>query len=253
VKTMYEIHSFELSCSHPAMEKRPLENFHRQAIFAHVSTFGIECLTFELSSAAAKCKRIAGAFQERRPITCGEAHAMLRDLRERFEDDLNRHVFLELTESESSVYSDPLKEWSDVVGRFYKITFDIQETAKCFALGRYGAAVFHVMLVAEFGVIQAAKVFNVAGDKPGWGCLDRLQRINDKKWSDKSELEQKHSKFLEGLLPLAFAMKESWRHKMDHIDNKIEWMDTDFSPEVASDIILATAGFMRRLAKDLPK
>jgi hypothetical protein len=48
-------------------------------------------------------------------------------------------------------------------------------------------------------------------------------------------------------------MKESWRHKIDHVANKLEWMDTDFSPEVANEIITATRGFMRRLAAELPK
>jgi hypothetical protein len=77
--------------------------------------------------------------------------------------------------------------------------------------------------------------------------------INDKNWDEKTSLEKQHSKFLQSLLPLAFAMKEFWRHKMDHIANKLEWMDTDFSPEVANDIVSATRAFMRRLAADSPQ
>jgi hypothetical protein len=109
------------------------------------------------------------------------------------------------------------------------------------------------MLIAEFGIIEAARLFQVEGDKPGWGCLDRLQRINDKPWKDKSSLEQQHSEFLKSLLPLAITMKDSWRHKISHADNKVEWMDTDFSPEVAREIITTARGFMRRLSVGLPK
>jgi hypothetical protein len=53
------------------------------------------------------------------------------------------------------------------------------------------------MLIAEFGVIKVADLFTVAGDKPGWAALDRLQKINDKSWKDKTPLEQQHAKFLE--------------------------------------------------------
>lgn len=253
VKRMYEIHTIELSTSHPQATNIPLSAHNVAAVFAHVSTFGLECQTLELDSAAAKCQRIANDFKTNPKITHGYAYTMLRELRERFEDDLKEHVFFELSQGESSLYNDPLKEWSEVVGRFPKIRFDIEEAAKCYAFARYGAAVFHAMLIAEFGVIEAAKFFGAEGDKPGWGCLERLRKINDKKWEEKSEREQKYSKFLADLLPLAFAMKDSWRHKMDHIDNKLVWMDTNFSPELAGEIVQATAGFMRRLAADLPK
>ena len=78
---------------------------------------------------------------------------------------------------------------------------DIEESSKWFALERYSAALFHILLVAEFGVIEAAKLFGAQGDKPGWGALDRLQRINDKKWDDKTPLEQQQAEFLRNLLP----------------------------------------------------
>jgi hypothetical protein len=55
------------------------------------------------------------------------------------------------------------------------------------------------------------------------------------------------------LLPLALSMKNAWRHKMDHVANKIVWVDTSFDPDFAKDIISATSAFMRRLAADLPK
>jgi hypothetical protein len=113
--------------------------------------------------------------------------------------------------------------------------------------------VFHVLLVAEFGVIRVAELLHVGGDKPGWGSLERLVRINAKAWKERSPLEQEHSDFLKNVLPLAIAIKDSWRHKISHVDNKLEWMDTDFSPQVADEIISAARGFMRRLAADLPR
>ncbi|HYM78689.1 MAG TPA: hypothetical protein VE377_22150 [Candidatus Dormibacteraeota bacterium] len=255
VQTLTRILQWEIKCArivnNPATQVSPGIAVE---IYAYVGTLIPELLTYGFENASLKAGRIQERLQTAHMlVSYGEMVSQLRELRERIEDDFHRVVFVSLTPEDSKLYDDPDKGWEDVTHRFGKIRHDIEECSKCFALARYGAAVFHVMLIAEFGVIQVANLFGVAGDRPGWGALERLQKINDKDWKDKTALEQKHSKFLENLLPLAFAMKESWRHKMDHVANKIEWMDTDFSPEVANDIISATRGFMRRLASDLPK
>jgi hypothetical protein len=253
VKTLARIIQWETRCSRIETEKQLAPTIAVE-IYAYVGSLFPELMTYGLKTAAMKAGRIHSELETNRMvISYSNMASMLRELRERIEDDLHSTVFVNLSVQESELYDNPEKEWRDVIVKFSKMRHDIEECSKCFALARYGAAVFHVMLIAEFGVIQVANLFSVAGDKPGWAALDRLQRINDKGWKDKTELEQKHSKFLENLLPLAFSMKESWRHKMDHVANKIEWMDTDFSPEVANDIISATRGFMRRLATDLPK
>jgi hypothetical protein len=46
------------------------------------------------------------------------------------------------------------------------------------------------------------------------------------------------------------AMKDSWRHKISHVENRLEWLDTDFRPQLAKAIIKAIRGFMRRLATE---
>jgi len=188
-----------------------------------------------------------------KPITYREAIALLKELRERLEDELHSQLFLHLDGQQAAMYQVPEKEWGEVIRRFGKVRKDVEEGIRCFALERYAASVFHVMLIAEFGVIEVAKLFGVEGDKPGWGALDRLQRVSTKAWKDKTAIEQKHSKFLDDLLPFALAIRNSWRHKLSHVDNKIEWADTDFSQNVAQDILSATRGFMEKLARDLPK
>jgi hypothetical protein len=109
-----------------------------------------------------------------------------------------------------------------------------------------------VLLVAEFGVIEVAKLLDVAGDKPGWGALDRLEKILAKRYKERSPIEQTHSELLQQILPLMLAMKESWRHKISHVGNKLEWLDTDFSAQIAEEIIKAIRGFMRQLATEIP-
>lgn len=176
----------------------------------------------------------------------------MAELQERVIDELSAPRFFSMSDQEADFYNNSRAGWEPVIQRFTKMAKDIEESNKCFACGRYAASIFHILLVAEFGVIEVAKLFGVAGDKPGWGALDRLRRVNDKNWNDKTPVEQQHSEFLKNLLPLAFAIKDSWRHKISHVDNKLEWPDTDFSPQLADEIIKATRGLMRRLATDLP-
>ncbi len=102
-------------------------------------------------------------------------------------------------------------------------------------------------------MIQIAKLMGVEGDKPGWGALQRLERLIAKPYADRDSKTQKYSTILEGFVGLATVMKDSWRHKLTHVDNQIVWADTDFSREVANEIVIATRGFMRKLALELPE
>src|ERR1039458_7956361 len=161
-------------------------------------------------------------------------------------------LFLSVTARNAEWYNSPLKDWETVVERWPKVTCDITESSKCFALDRFAGSIFHILLVAEFGVIQVGNLLGVSGDKPGWGCVQRLEQILDKPYKSRAPLEQEHSALLENIVPMIIAIKDSSRHKIMHVDNKLAWLDADFSPQIASEVISSTRGFMRRLAKDLP-
>jgi hypothetical protein len=103
--------------------------------------------------------------------------------------------------------------------------------------------------VAEYGVIQLAKLLQVEGDRPGWGALKRLNAILEKPFPQRSDLEKKHSKLLDNTVHLAVIVRDNWRHKLDHVDNQIIWVENDFSESVAREIISAIQAFMRQLAK----
>lgn len=255
VQTLTRILQWEIKCARIVNnQSTQLAPTIAVEIYAYVGTLAPEMIVYGFKSAALKAGRIHKHLEENQMrISYGEMTSLLRELRERIEDDFHSVVFVSLSPVESVWYDKPKDGWEGVTGRFFNLRHDIEECSKCFGLARYGASVFHALLIAEYGVIKVAELFGVAGDKPGWGALDRLKRIHEKKYSDKTPLEQQHADFLANLLPLAFAMKDSWRHKISHVDNKLEWMDTDFSPEVAKEIISATRGFMRRLATDLPK
>jgi hypothetical protein len=223
-----------------------------EAVASSLVALRMEAGQHRLTSTEQKCTRIMDKCHAQ-PVTYREIVADLKDLRERLEDELKGHLFFHLTPQEAELHEQPTHGWHTVITRFPKAKTDIEDSSKCLAFGMYAASVFHILLVAEFGVIEVAKLFKVEGDKPGWGALERLEKINKKDWKDKSSLEQQHSEFLKNLTPLALAIKDSWRHKISHAENKLTWVGTDFSQRTADEIITATRGFMRRIAQDLPK
>lgn len=180
-----------------------------------------------------------------------QLHELGKELRGRLDDELWGTWFFSLDTLEAGYFNNPTKDWEQVIKTWPKTRIDIEESSKCYACGRYAAAIFHVLLVAEFGVIEVAKLVGVAGDKPGWGALDRLDKILVKPYNERSSIEQTHSELLKQVLPLMLAMKESWRHKISHVENRLEWLDTDFSPQLAEEIMKSIRGFMRRLATEL--
>ncbi|HSY35561.1 MAG TPA: hypothetical protein VK814_07425 [Acidobacteriaceae bacterium] len=224
-----------------------------EQVGSYLKVLNVVCAGHGMVSSSKKCQRILEIVKNDTPTSFGEWHVILKDLRERIEDDLESQYFLHLEPKEANLYNQPLEGWEDVFPRFPKVRHNIQESSRCFALERYGAAVFHILLVAEYGVIQVATLLEVNADKPGWSQVERLQKILKKPYAERSELEKKHSKLLEDVVPLAMVVKDSWRHKLTHVDNQIVWEDTDFSPMVAEEIISATRGFMRKLALALKK
>lgn len=209
---------------------------------------------YDFRSVASQCERIIAYCEQRQMnVRAGDFRDHLMELRRRAEDELKGNFFLHLTLAEADQFKNPVKGWEDVAVRFPKVRFNIEESGKCHALGRLGASVFHILQVAEYGVIQVADLFGVSGDKPGWGSLQRLKKLQETPYKERQGLELKYSKLLDDVVPLALVVRDSWRHKLDHVDNQIRWMQTDFSPDVADEIIKATRGFMRKLAAELPQ
>jgi len=221
------------------------------AVAGKLSALQLACAEHGLKITEQKCVRIMEKCTTN-PVTYRAIVGDLKELRERLEDELRSHVFFHLTPQEAEIYEKPVLHWNTVITRFPKTKTDIEDSSKCFAFGMYAAAVFHILLVAEYGIVELGKLFLPAGGRPGWGDLERLEKISDKKFEDKTPFEKKHSNFLKSLMPLAFGIKDAWRHKLSHVDNKIVWVETDFSARTADEIITTTRGFMRGLAKDLP-
>jgi hypothetical protein len=168
--------------------------------------------------------------------------------------EMKRALFLYVPQERSPLYLEPLKDWETAIKRFDKATLDIEEGLKCFALDRYGGAVFHMMLVAERGALEVLPLTGSTDPKPGWRSVTTaLEKITQRTpYTQLTAGQQKHLPFFEQILPMMLSIQRAWRDKISHVDNRLVLLSGDFQAYVVEEIISATRAFMRRLAGDLP-
>src|SRR5215470_8495322 len=113
--------------------------------------------------------------------------------------------------------------------------------SKCFACERYAAAVHHRLLVVEHGLLDLGTRIGVADPKSGWTAVtSQLYQIVIKRDPTKTNAySQTHYAPLEQIHGTIEALKKAWRNKVDHAQNVLRLMTSDFTPEVTEEIIVA--------------
>lgn len=119
------------------------------------------------------------------------------------------------------------------------------------AFNRYPAAVFHVLLAVEHGIVALGKFVGVADPKPGWDATcSAVEKILQAGRKSAPPDILKHFSFLELVNKDMQSMKMAWRNKVSHAANNLVVMTSDFRPEVAEKIITACRGFMLLVAAE---
>jgi len=169
--------------------------------------------------------------------------------------EMKANAFFFMTPNEAEQFRKPFDGWEDVVKRFPDATIDVEESSKSLACERYAGAVFHVMLVSEYGVIGIGNLIGVPDPKINYASVvGEMQRIVHRtKFTDLTPDQQNYHPFLTQVLPLTESMQKAWRNKISHANGApLILKSGDVSGRIAKDIVDATQAFMRRLAADLP-
>jgi hypothetical protein len=126
--------------------------------------------------------------------------------------------------------------------------------SKCFAFARYGASVFHSVQIIEEGLVALGEFLGVKDPKSGWTAVaGELEKVALRtKYLDLNALQQKHFHFIEQMQGTVSGLKNAWRNKISHSSGRLILLTSDFSDEVAEEILLASRAFMRRLAEEMP-
>jgi hypothetical protein len=181
-----------------------------------------------------------------------EARDLIRTIKSCYEAELKSMVWFGLSEG-APYFEEPTKGWDDVIERF-GCGDDVEEASKCFAMARYTASVFHLMRVVERGVLEMEVFLNRAPDpKAHFGSV--ISKLEDLVQKNKFDQVPAHLRsylsFMREVLPQVHAVKDAWRDKVSHVDNKIVPVGT-FSEEKALEVYSATRSLMKKLSSGLP-
>jgi hypothetical protein len=177
-------------------------------------------------------------------------HARLT--REAVLNDLSQHLFLTVDAEGSRFYNEPRHGWERVIERF-GCSFDVEEARKCYALGRATASVFHLSKVVESAVLELQIFLKEPDVKAHFGSvLAKLELMTQRqKYSEVKPELQPYLGFMRDVLTYLHAVKDSWRDKVSHVNERIVPMET-FTLELAKSVHDATLTLMLRLADGLP-
>jgi hypothetical protein len=136
---------------------------------------------------------------------------------------------------------------ADFAGKFKADgAFELDEAAKCLALGRPTAATFHLMRIMEVGIRALARSLQIPDPiKPAernWGIvLKAIWSGIEAKWpTDASRISGDGSLF-EDLHASLDAVKNPWRNATMHVEKK-------YTGDEAVHIFHAVSGFMKKLS-----
>lgn len=178
----------------------------------------------------------------------------LERMRLTFIDELATKLLFQLPSNKKEWFEAPTSNWEKVIERFPGAITDIEEMSKCFALSRYAGAVFHSIQAIEFSLLDFGIFLEVKDHKSGWTAVsNKLDQITKSKFADLSAEHQKHFPFIEQVQGTVSSLKNAWRNKISHAHGKLTLLTSDFSPDIAEEILMATRAFMRRLAVEMPK
>jgi hypothetical protein len=178
----------------------------------------------------------------------------LIEIQDRLVDELSTRLFFQLPYEKHKMFSQPTSGWEEIIGRWPDVRTDVEEMHKCFALSRYAASVFHSIQAIECGLLHFGKFLSLTDPKSGWTAVsNELDRIVIRtKRESLSEFEKKNFAFLEQMHGVVISLKNAWRNKISHSQGKLFLLTSEFTPDVAEEIMTASRALMRRLATEMP-
>jgi hypothetical protein len=234
----------------------PMDEAKKSALDSVLDQLEEGCIELELVASLASARRLRQlvVHHESDPEKDKGIYNCAKELQGRLVDELEGKYFWSLTTMEAAYYTKPLEGWKEIVNRFPTTLTDIEEMSKCFALSRYAGAVFHSVQAVECGLIELGEFLNVNDPKSGWTAVNgKLTTLVTKtKYSDLDPLYQTHFAFLEQVNGTVGALNNAWRNKISHAQGRLVLMTSEFSPDVAEEIMIASRSFMRRLATEMP-
>lgn len=139
----------------------------------------------------------------------------LKSISRRFVDDLKRIHFFYVRSP--GYYTNSLDGWAPVIARFARLTFDIDEAEKSFALNRFTACVFHLMRVVEAGVQEWGSSLGVANPtEKEWGAISNEIKQKVDNLTDTTPAEKELKAAMHDVKAHLDSVRWAWRNPTMH-------------------------------------
>lgn len=202
---------------------------------------------FDMSSI--QLNRIVQRCRDENPLSHSEMSTLSRELALRIQDESNLFSFFNLSRKEAEYFNDSEKLFGDDFALKFPSegTFELNEAAKCYALGRSTACVFHLMRVMELGIKALSQCLGIPDPiKPSnrnWSLMLKAIKEDgiDQKWPNQAAKMAAGAEILESLYVSLDAVRNPWRNATMHVENK-------YTQEEAEHIFIAVKGFMKKLS-----
>lgn len=221
----------------------------------HAGKLADELEKLSARSAIAVANRLKQRLQDAsNPITYGGVQNMLIDIESRFADHLSDIRLLVLSPNEvglmgtaDEMLSTPERSSEGFPLAYPKAAFEIEESAKCIALGRFTASAFHSMRALECGIKAMARYLGIPDPtKPAernWGhILGEIKKAINDKWPPGSRVAGSDGANAERLYVTLDAVKNPWRNSTMHVE-------TIYAPHEALHILRCVCVFMLDLSQ----
>jgi len=177
--------------------------------------------------------------------TTGEYRELIKELRGRLSDEMMGQLFLHIEVRKADYYNAPLVGLDTIIVHFPSAIPELEEAARCFALSRNTACVFHSMRVLELGLVALAGYFQVPIDRPNWheiltdieSQVKKLGPDDGTEWRDKQQFGS------EACTQFRY-FKDAWRNHTMHVRQV-------FDEGRAQSILDHVKDFMKHLATRL--
>jgi hypothetical protein len=167
----------------------------------------------------------------------------------RIEDEIDMVFLLQLSAHERRMYEDKEPFGSDVSTKFPSLAYEIEEAAKCLALGRSTASAFHSIRSLEAAIRATSRCLGIpdptrAADRSWFKMLEAIKGELDRRWPTTSSKMSGDGRFFEEAYAALAAMQNPYRNATMHLDQI-------YTEEGARDIFNVVGGFMRKMAARL--
>jgi hypothetical protein len=198
-------------------------------------------------SAFRSADRLHKALQDpAQSLTYLSVNTVLADIERRFADHLDDITLFVIADSDGKAFYDGDVVDGEVSFNFPSAVFELEEAAKCLALARHTAAVFHIMRVLEIGIRSLARFLDI--DDPvrpaqrNWAIILKTIRSKiDEKWPVSTSLLNADRQKVDGLYATLDAVRNPWRNATMHVE-------TIYAPHEATHIYNCAHFFMQKLA-----